>query len=375
VVLYLSVLALLAWRMQMPKYAVPKLRFTVVIPAHNEVEQIAHTVESLKATDYPADLRRIVVVADNCSDDTATRAQAAGARVLERHSEDERGKGYALDFAFGILLQEAQSDAIVVVDADTDVDRDLLRAFESRLLDGAQVLQAEYAVRNPMASWRTKLMAVALGMFHRTRSLARERLGLSVGLRGNGMCFAVDVLRQLPHSAVSLVEDVEYGVKLGLAGKRVVFAHEVAVRGEMVSSGQAAVSQRQRWEQGRFAMVRAYVPRLLAQGFKQRSPMLLDLAVDLLVPPLSYVGLGVAAGVAIEISARMLYGAFTPLWSLWLTACVGLALYLLRGVQHSGLGMYGLVALLYAPLYVLWKLLIARPFGKLPKSWIRTKRE
>ena len=78
-------------------------RLIVVVPAHNEASGIAATLSSLLAADPASSFASIVVVADNCSDDTAGIARAAGVRVIERLSDNHRGKGYALDFAFRTL--------------------------------------------------------------------------------------------------------------------------------------------------------------------------------------------------------------------------------------------------------------------------------
>src|SRR5438477_4685586 len=62
---------------------VPQVRFTVVIPAHDEEPGIAATLRSCRDLDYPADLFRVVVIADNCTDGTAAVARRQGADVLE----------------------------------------------------------------------------------------------------------------------------------------------------------------------------------------------------------------------------------------------------------------------------------------------------
>ncbi|HET6345079.1 MAG TPA: glycosyltransferase family 2 protein, partial [Myxococcota bacterium] len=165
--LYLGLLAVLARPTRPPADVPPTVRFAVVVPAHNEQDQIAQTVASLKAVDYPADRFKVVVVADNCNDETAARAAAAGADVMQRTDETLRGKGYALEHAFDRLLAGNEADALVVIDADTVVSKNLLRAFAARIVAGELAVQAEYGVRNPDASWRTRLMAVALAMFHR----------------------------------------------------------------------------------------------------------------------------------------------------------------------------------------------------------------
>lgn len=371
---YLGTLALLSRRPAPRPSSEPKLRFAVVVPAHDEELDIAATVRNLLSLDYPRALFEVVVVADNCRDHTAARARDAGARVLERFDEARRGKGYALELAFDTLLDEGEVDAVVVVDADTLASANLLRAFQARLESGETAVQAEYGVRNVESSWRTRLMTVALAMFHGVRSWGRERLGVSCGLRGNGMCFSRDLLLAYPHKAYGLVEDVEYGVAIGLGGHRVAYAGEAEVKGEMVSSSEGAASQRRRWEGGRRQLVREKVPPLLRAALRKRSLLPLDLALDLLVPPLSYVGLLVATGVASELALTSLRGGpWLSTW-VWLAACFSLGLYVVRGVMLSGLGLSGLLTLLWAPVYVLWKVVGVRPW-RADDRWVRTKRE
>ena len=81
----------------------------------------------------------------------AARAAEAGGRVLVRNDQEKRGKGYALAHAFELLAPDV--DAVVVVDADTVVSPNLLRAFEARIQAGALAVQADYAVRNPGVAW------------------------------------------------------------------------------------------------------------------------------------------------------------------------------------------------------------------------------
>jgi cellulose synthase/poly-beta-1,6-N-acetylglucosamine synthase-like glycosyltransferase len=237
---YLALLTLASRRAGAPCPARLPLRFSVIVPAHDEEAGIAETVRNLRALDWPRERFQVIVVADNCSDGTAFRAAVAGARVLVRNDRERRGKGYALAHAFDAVLAEGRADAVVVVDADTVPSPNLLREFAAHLERGDRAVQADYGVANPDASWRTRLMAVALGSFHILRSVARERLGLSCGLRGNGMCFSTSLLREVPHHAFSIVEDVEYGLRLGERGVRIAYAGEAHVYGEMVSSGDAA---------------------------------------------------------------------------------------------------------------------------------------
>jgi len=369
---YLLSLTLLSWRKKAPAYGPAELRFAIVVPAHNEQEGIAATVKNLREVDYPADKFSVTVVADNCSDETAARAEAAGAHVLVRHDLEKRGKGYALEYAFAKLAPEV--DALVVVDADTVVSPNLLRAFAARIQAGALAVQADYAVRNPDASWRTRLMAIAFGAFHVLRSAARERLRLSSGLRGNGMCFTSRVLSLVPHDAYSIVEDVEYGIRLGEAGHRIFYAGEAHVYGEMVSSSAASQSQRQRWERGRAALARTRGVPLFGRALIRRDPMMMDLAIDILLPPLSTLAAWIGFGFAAALVSRYAFSVEVSL-RIWIANLAALLLYVLRGWSLSGTGARGLLELVCAPFYVAWKLWLRLRQPARPKDWVRTTRE
>jgi cellulose synthase/poly-beta-1,6-N-acetylglucosamine synthase-like glycosyltransferase len=374
--LYLAALAILARRQVPPARSPPRLRFDVVVPAHDEEAQIARTVESLLALDYPQKLFRLLVIADNCRDRTAECATAAGARVIVRNDPEHRGKGYALAHAFERSLAEDFADAIVVVDADTVVSSNLLAAFAGRFETGAAAVQGDYGVRNPRSSWRTRIMTIALATFHGVRSMARERLGLSCGLRGNGMGFSRAVLLAEPYSAFSIVEDLEYGLQLGYAGFRVQYVHEARVLGQMVVTEQASRSQRHRWERGRHALVRHHVPRLLRQAWLRRSPLLFDLALDLMVPPLGQLFALNTVGVTLCVLTMGLNGAAPIAPYVWGASVWGVLLYVARGWALSGVGPYGLLDLLWAPVYVIWKLTLRfRDRGRSQEEWIRTTRE
>jgi 1,2-diacylglycerol 3-beta-glucosyltransferase len=375
--LYLAALAVLSRRPPRPDVSATQLRFDVVVPAHDEEAEIARTVESLLAVEYPRELFRVLVIADNCTDRTAERAVIAGAQVVVRNAPELRGKGHALAYAFQRCLAEDFADVVVVVDADTVVSSNLLAAFAERFMTGAAAVQADYGVRNPRSSWRTRIMTLALATFHGVRSLARERLGLSCGLRGNGMGFSSAVLRANPYGAFSIVEDLEYGLQLGYAGFRVQHVHEARVLGQMVATERASRSQRRRWEHGRQAIVRQHVPRLLKQAWKRRDLLLLDLAVDLIVPPLGHLVALNAVGASLCVLATWLGGGMMPVATfVWGASLFGVLMYVIRGWALSGVGPYGLLDLLWAPVYVIWKLTLRfRDKGQGPEEWVRTTRE
>jgi cellulose synthase/poly-beta-1,6-N-acetylglucosamine synthase-like glycosyltransferase len=370
---YLLVLTLLSGAQRRPAAPPRALRFDIIVPAHNEESGIARTVASLNAVDWPKDRFRVLVVADNCTDHTAAIARAAGARVLERNDAALRGKGYALAHGFAWSLGDGWAAAVVVIDADAEVSSNLLEAFAVRVENGALAIQAHYGILNPWASWRTQLITIAKGAFHIVRSRARERLGVSCGIRGNGWCVTAELLRRVPYECFSLTEDLEYGIVLGMAGYRVAYADEAHADADMVSNEAIARRQRQRWEEGRFALVRTRTLPLLAAAVAGRSAICLDLALDLLVLPLSYVALNLAAlFVAAGLAAPWSPGAL--FWWWWALAClVALIVHVMRGWQVSGMGRRGLLALARVPGFLVWKIVVL--LSRKSQAWVRTERE
>ena len=372
--LYLLLLTLLSAALPRPAPSQRKLRFDVVVPAHNEETVIGAVIASIKAIDWPAEQFRVVVVADNCTDSTAAVATAAGAHVMQRMDAEHRGKGYALDFAFQASRARRWADAVLVIDADAQVSSNILEACACRMERGEQAVQVHYGVSNADASWRTRLLSIAKASFHIVRSRGRERLGLSCGIRGNGWAVTHGLLERVPYRAFSLTEDLEYGIDLGLAGFRVAYADEAHSDAEMVSGEKDSRKQRQRWEKGRFQLIRTRTGSLLRHAITDPSRVCFDLALDLMVLPVSYVYLNVAVLLILATWAATQFASLQP-W-LWLSAgcAIAVVLYILRGWQLSGAGLRGLLDLARAPFFLVWKLLVMFG-GRNSKEWVRTKRE
>jgi cellulose synthase/poly-beta-1,6-N-acetylglucosamine synthase-like glycosyltransferase len=371
---YLMALTVLSVKPKAVSPAASTRRFAVIVPAHNEAGIIARTIASLQRIEWPHDRFRIVVVADNCSDGTADAARAMGVQVLTRDDLSQRGKGYALEYAFSASLADGWADAVVVIDADTDVSANILVEMAARLDAGCHAVQARYGVRNPMASWRTRLITIGIASFMQLRSRGREHLGLSCGIRGNGWCVTRSLLEQVPYRAFSLAEDVEYGIAIGVAGHRVAYADEAYAKSDMVASERIARSQRQRWEDGRLQLIGTHAWPLLVRALRQRSALCLDLGLDLLLLPLSYVVLNVVALTVLSAFALALQWA--PVSFLWIpVSCwVILAVHIGRGWQLSGVGVRGLLDLARAPWFLIWKVcLTLSPRSR--KGWTRTGRE
>lgn len=381
---YLALLSILAYKERNNKCmnTVKRRRFAIVVPAYNEEESISKTLQNLLEVNYPEDKLDIIVIADNCTDRTAELAEREGVNVMIRNNPDKRGKGYALRWCFDKLIQKNGQnayDAVVIVDADSIVTSNLLKVMNKYMEKGAEVVQGYLTVDSKPNIWTSEIIRIGFTLYNYVRPLARRAIGFPAGLRGNGMCFSMDVLKTVPWDAYSLTEDLEYGIKLLLNNVDVVFAPEAIGYNVVPENAENAESQRERWEIGRYPILSKYLGKLFKEAIRRNSLKIFDTLVDLVTPPLVNM-----MGIAFLMTAAS--------FLLWWTGIQGTLLYfwLWLGVMglgffHALLGLYAANAdraaywsLFYVPKYALWKAYI---YGKVllfrgrTTEWIRTSRE
>ena len=343
-------------------------KLAVVVPSHNEAASIGRCVKSLAGCAAP---RRpitvdVVVIADNCDDLTSARARRAGARVIERDDPKRRGKGYALQDAFERLLLEGYN-GFVVVDADSIADTNLISELVGLIDKGADGAQARYCVLNVDAGPRTQLMNVALMAFNVLRPRGRQRWGLSAGIFGNGFALTRATVQAVPYDVHSVVEDLEYHLRLVRSGRKIAFANRTTVRADVPAAGRGARTQRSRWEGGRLRIAMENVPGLVSDALSGNL-RLIEPLLDLLLPPLGFHVLSLAMIAAIPLAAARMYAL----------CAIGLvAFHVGAAVVVGGGSRRDFAALFASPFYVLWKLAavpgIIRSTGR-NADWVRTER-
>lgn len=378
---YLLLLSLLALfvPVRAPLQSRRNRKFACVVPAHNEERNIAKTVSSLKCVEYPRGLFDVVIVADNCTDETASVAWHSGAMVLERSDTIKRGKGHALQWAFEQLLKlPVKYEGFVVVDADSVVSKNFLQVMNWYLEQGHDSIQsADLVAPNPDA-WSSEVSRISFTLYNYVRPLGRKLLKCSAGLRGNGMCFSPHTLRAVPWEAHSLTEDLEYGLILLQHGISTVFAPEAHVLATMPAKSKNAESQRTRWEGGRLPVVKKYAPALFLSAIKEWSWKKADALIDLLTP--AFVNMVAVVLVVLSItfiSENIAYKQTDISWDVWCALLIISVLYVLVGLiaAKADIRLYRAVA--YFPLYLFWKIRLYAKlfFSGITKEWIRTVRE
>jgi cellulose synthase/poly-beta-1,6-N-acetylglucosamine synthase-like glycosyltransferase len=351
-----------------------RVNFGLLLPAHNEEQVLNSLLESLAALDYPKECYTVYVVADNCTDGTAALARASGwVRVYERSDQTRRGKGYALNWIVQRLEDEQRAhDAYVVLDADSVVDPALLQAFARELAQGAEAAQAYNGVLNISDSPSSALRWIALALVNHVRPLGRNGLGSSSTLTGNGMCLRRSLLQRHPWQAFTIGEDYQYYLTVMEQGVRVRYVPEAIVRSEMPVTFDQMKTQDVRWESAGSQPTWRIALSLARAGLRARDLARLEAVAELLTPPLSVLVAGCALTLLASILLWTLPGVLGSLGLiLGLLVYIVSPLYLLRPPRAVYL------ALLHAPVFILWKLWVVvalRRSKKHTSEWVRTSR-
>lgn len=348
----------------------PRPRVAVLIPAHNEAAGIAATIRSVVAQTGPSD--RVLVVADNCTDQTAAVALTAGAHVIERADPERRGKGFALDHGVSHLATDPP-DFVIVVDADCEVRPGSLDQLVWASLSSGRPTQALDLMVEEGGARSVRSFAWILK--NQVRPLGLRRAGLPCQLMGTGMAFPWEMIRRAKLASGALVEDVKLGLELAVAGTPPLFCPSALVVSKFPQSQEGAAAQVTRWEHGHLALILREVPRLIVQSVLKRSPSLAVMALDVSVPPLSLLVLLLLAVLLAAIAYSWATGRIA---SSVMVSGLGLAMTVLalarawgrfgrQAMSPRDVGLLVLYGARKVPVYV--RFLVARQ-----GQWIRTKR-
>ncbi len=344
----------------------------ILIPAHNEGAGIAAMLSALKATLRGKE--RILVVADNCTDQTADVAREAGAEVLERTDADRRGKGFAL--AHGIEhLKRRPPEVLVILDADCEVSDDAVARLAHEAQCTNRPVQGLYLCYAPDTNdARSAISAMAFQFKNFIRPLGMSFLGGPSYLTGSGMAIPWKLVQEVPWASGNVVEDMQLGLDYAAAGFPPVFFDGAKIASPLPVDSAAAGKQRTRWEHGHLKTLLQQVPELTAQGLRERRPALLLLALDLAIPPLAlFASLGLLT-LIVSISFSAISGVWWPAW-IAVAECVLFGLSFLAGWFVFCREAVPLRMLLQIPAYIGGKLSIYLRFLKQPEQqWVRTQR-
>ena len=348
-------------------------RLAVVVPAHNEGTGVIPTLEDIKAQLAPSD--RLLVIADNCSDDTAAIAAAAGAEVVVRDDLARIGKGYALDHGFRHLSGDPP-EVVIVVDADCRLADGALARLSATCVETERPAQALYLMQAPQqVAINRQIAAFAWRVKNWVRPRGLAALGFPCQLMGTGMAFPWPCVRKVEVASGEIVEDLKLGLELAAAGHAPVFCPDAMVTSEFPHSDEGAATQRQRWEQGHIGLIVSVLPRMLALAIARRNLPLLALALDLAVPPVALLATLLVAALIVTGLASM---AGLSMLAFQITSVAALAFFISVTLAwwRYGRSILPAASLVSLPAYAWGKcrLYAGLLTGKRATHWIRTDR-
>ncbi len=353
--------------------ALPPPRTALLMPAHDESAGIAATLAPLIPQLTAAE--HLLVVADNCTDDTAALAARSGAAVIERRDPERRGKGFALAFGLDHLAKDPP-EVVIIIDADCQVAPGSIQRLSQMARDLDRPIQADYVLEPPERPQGLAVVsALAFLVKNRVRPRGLAALGLPCLLTGTGMAFPWRVIRKAPPTDDNLVEDMVMGLALAELGHPPMLCAEARVSSMLPDRAQAAATQRKRWEHGHLATLLEYAPRLFARGLSKGRLDLVALALDLMVPPLSLLVALLLAGLTFTGVSAFVGTSAIP-FAILAASFAALGCGVLAGWFAHGRALVRARDLGAIPLYILWKIPLYFAFfakGR-HRSWERTER-
>ena len=365
--------ALLPSRSETEAVKEPRPKVTILVPAHDEALGIGATLETLLPQLTEKD--RIVVVADNCSDETAAISRRFGVTVIERQDTELLGKGYALDYGLRFIEKEPP-DVVVVVDADCIVHQGTIEQIACLAVAVARPVQVTYLMEQPTNPGpKDAVSALAFMVKNLVRPSGLARLNLPCLLTGTGMAFPWSVLQNVTLASSNIVEDMQLALDLAISGSAPIFCQSGRVIGRLPAQTQAAKSQRTRWEHGHLQTLLTQVPKLFQASIRQKRFDLLALALDLCIPPLSVLVMIWVAVTGSAVFAATLGASWVPTIILVLEGLL-IFISIVGAWAKFGRADLPMLTLLAVPFYVLWKIPLYFSFLlRRQTKWVRTERD
>lgn len=343
----------------------------ILMPAHNEATGIAGIIQRLKGE--LASNVRLIVVADNCSDETASVARDGGAIVLERFDPEHRGKGHALAFGRDWLRSDPPG-CVIVLDADCTVEPGAIGQLAAAALGQDRPVQGCYLLHAQGEGPMVQLSNFAFFVKNAIRQRGSARLGSAAVLGGTGMAFPWPLFAEAPLATSDLVEDLALGVHFTMKGKPPLFMPGIGIWSEAAAAADT-LTQRTRWEHGFIDTARRQALPLVRLGLVRRDAALFGLGLHLLVPPLALLMSLSLAGLVFTSALALIGASLLPVLLL-ATLIVSSGLLIMLAWRNGGEQMVPASTLLRVPLYLLWKLPVyVRLLYRRQTEWLRTGRK
>ena len=366
-----TIAAFLPQRKRDPGLRPPSI--AVIVPAHNEAEYISATLKDIALQLEAAD--KLIVVADNCNDDTASVARAHGAIAITRDEPGKRGKGYALQYAIDYLKRTQAPECVVFFDADCRLSEGVIDHLSKVAHKSRRPAQALYLMNAPEpGDLKNKVAMFAWIMINHVRMKGLFKIADVTRFTGTGMAAPWEVITKISFTGGHITEDLVATKNMAALGVAPIFEPTVTVTSHFPSFHSASLEQRARWEHGSLGVLVNNSMPMFLRALTKRNAQLFFLALDLMIPPLTIFVFGLAFISLAALVSSPLIGAAPFILSLLSLALVGLSV----ATSWIGFGRRVLPTNLLWMIvpFLLQKISIYGKVGRASsKTWTRTQRD
>jgi cellulose synthase/poly-beta-1,6-N-acetylglucosamine synthase-like glycosyltransferase len=269
-------------------------KIAIIIPACNEEAVIGSTVKALLSEqNYPHELYDIYVCADNCKDQTAKIAEAAGAQVLVHTDPDpaHHRAAYPIKFLLDHILAEHDTyDFFIKFDADNHANPDFLRRMNDAFSSGVEVARCFESSTNPTENIWTKVSACYYIRDSRLPCNYREKTHQDSMLSGAGMMCSFALLKRIGGwDGMSTSDDVDFTLNRLLENTRVHHVPDAIVYEDQPATAKDTFNRNARMAHGIHGLFWKKGWKLLGHTFISGKISNVDLFMQLLFIPIGVV--------------------------------------------------------------------------------------
>lgn len=307
----------------LPRHKAAKLyKYAAIIAARNESKVIGELLDSIRCQNYPKELLDIIVVADNCTDDTAKIARSHGATVYERHNTRKVGKGYALNFLFKKIQSTVgldYYDGFLVFDADNVLDENFVREMNNVFDAGYRVVTSYRNSKNYGTNWISA--GYSLWFLRESKYLngARMVCNTNCAISGTGFLVSSQIIKSDGGwKYLLLTEDIEFTVDKVIHNEVIGYCESAVLYDEQPENFKASWHQRLRWTRGFYQVIRHYGAGLVSGCFRkfQCFDMLMTIApATLLTLTMLVIDTLICTYGLITENSRYVIAALSEIWS------------------------------------------------------------